>query len=73
MKIKYILNGLDCANCAAKMENEISKLKGINNVSISFMTTKMVLELVEENFEETLINVEKIVKKIEPDVELKRI
>lgn len=73
MKIKYILNGLDCANCVAKMENEISKLKGINNVSISFMTTKMVLELVEENFEETLINVEKIVKKIEPDVELKRI
>lgn len=73
MKIKYILEGLDCANCAAKMENEISKLKGINNVSISFMTTKMVLELVEENFEEILVNVEKIIKRIEPDVKVKRI
>ena len=43
MKKIFILENLDCANCAAKMENAISKLENVENVSISFMTTKMVL------------------------------
>lgn len=73
MKIKYILEGLDCANCAAKIEDAVSKLDGVNSASVSFMTTKMTLEIVEENIDEILINVEKIVKKIEPDVKLKRV
>ncbi len=73
MKIKYILEGLDCANCAAKIEDAVSKLDGVNSASVSFMTTKMTLEIVEENIDEILINVEKIVKKIEPDVKLRRV
>ena len=73
MKVKYILEGLECANCAAKMENEISKLDGVNSASVSFMTTKMTLELVEEKFEEIINKVEKIIKKLEPEVELKRV
>lgn len=73
MKVKYILEGLECANCAAKMENEISKLEGVNNVSISFMTTKMTLELAEDNVDEILNQVEKIIKKIESGVQLKKI
>ena len=73
MKVKYILEGLECANCAAKMENEISKLEGVNNVSISFMTTKMTLELSEDNADEILNQVEKIIKKIESGVQLKKI
>ena len=73
MKVKYVLEGLDCANCAAKMENEISKLEKVNSVSVSFMSARMTLELLEECAEETLNKIEKIVKKIEPDVELKKI
>ena len=73
MKVKYILEGLECANCAAKMENEISKLDGVNSASVSFMTTKMTLELVEEKFEEIIKQVEKIIKKLEPEVELKKV
>lgn len=70
MKVKYILEGLDCANCAAKIENEVAKIKGIKEVSVSFMTTKMTLEVEDESI---LPEVEKLVKKIETDVELKRI
>ncbi len=44
MKKIFILENLDCANCAAKMENAISKLDDVENVSISFMTTKMVFK-----------------------------
>lgn len=73
MKIKYILEDLDCANCAAKMEEEISKLDGVNSVNVSFISTKMTLELVEENVDEILKQIEKIVKKIEPDVKLKKV
>lgn len=73
MKVKYILEDLDCANCAAKMEEEISKIDGVNSVNVSFISTKMTLELAEENVDEILNKIEKIVKKIEPDVKLKKI
>lgn len=73
MKVKYILEDLDCANCAAKMEEEISKLDGVNSVNVSFISTKMTLELAEENVDEIFSKIEKIVKKIEPDVKLKKI
>lgn len=73
MKVKYILEDLDCANCAAKMEEEISKLDGVNSVNVSFISTKMTLELADENADEILSKIEKIVKKIEPDVKLKKI
>lgn len=73
MKVKYILEDLDCANCAAKMEEEISKLDGVNSVNVSFISTKMTLELAEENVDQILSKIEKIVKKIEPDVKLKMV
>lgn len=73
MKVKYILEDLDCANCAAKIEDEISKLDGVNSVNVSFISTKMTLELVEKTADEVLSKIEKIVKKIEPDVKLRKI
>lgn len=70
MKIKYMLEGLDCANCAAKIENAVSKIEGVNEATVSFMTTKMTLEV---DNEAILEEVEKVVRKIESDVNLKRI
>ena len=37
MKKKYNLTDLDCANCAAKMEDAIKKIDGVNNATVSFM------------------------------------
>ena len=57
--------------CAAKMENAISKLDDVENVSISFMTTKMVLKADEDKMDAVIAESEKIIKKIEPDVVMK--
>lgn len=43
----YKLEGLDCANCAAKMERKVGKIKGIDQVTVDFMSTKMLLETAE--------------------------
>jgi cation transport ATPase len=71
MKQTFILEGLDCANCAAKIERAVSSLDGVTAASVNFMTTKMTLELNDNDTEKTLQSVKKTVKKIEPDVSMK--
>ena len=71
MKKTYMLEDLDCANCAAKMEKAVSQLDGIQEASINFMTLKMVL-----NFEDgvdvdgIMKTVKKTIRKVEPDVKV---
>ena len=38
MRKVYKLEDLDCANCAAKMEDAIRKIDGVQDVSVNFMT-----------------------------------
>ena len=54
MKKTFKLTDLDCAHCAAKMEEAISKIDGVNSVSVNFMTQKMKLDAVDERFDEIL-------------------
>ena len=68
MKKVFKLEGLNCAQCAAKIEEKVGKLEGVKSVVINFMTTKMTLESIDENFEEIIANVKKLVNEIEPDV-----
>ena len=42
MKKKFKLIDLDCANCAAKMEDAIKKIDGVEDANVSFMTQKMI-------------------------------
>lgn len=70
MKLKYIVENLDCANCAAKIEDAVSKIDGVNSVSVSFMTLKMTLDINDDNSEEIIKEIKKIVKKVEPDANL---
>lgn len=70
MKKKFKIENLDCANCAAKMENEVNKLEDVNKASISFMTSRLTLEADESKFDELLPKVQKAMKKIEDDVKL---
>ncbi|MBE6137014.1 MAG: heavy-metal-associated domain-containing protein [Erysipelotrichaceae bacterium] len=59
--------GLCCANCAAKLERQINKIKGVE-ATLSFVAGKILLEL--EN-EELLDDVILCCKKMEPDMEIK--
>jgi len=72
MKKTFRLEGLGCANCAAKMERAIEKLDGVNNVTINFMTTKMIIEGQDDKMPIIISETDKIIKKIEPDVVVKK-
>ena len=73
MKKTYLLEGLDCANCAAEVERNVGKLDGVNSASVNFLTLKMVLDVEEAGFDETYKKIVKTVKKTEPDVEIKEL
>ena len=64
--------GLDCGHCAALNESKVAKLKGVSSVSVNFLTTKMVIEGDDASMDEILENAKAIVKKIEPDVVVKK-
>ena len=70
MKKVFRLEGLDCAHCAAKIEERVSKLEGVKSVVINFMTTKMTLESVDENIADVVEKVKKLINEIEPDVNM---
>lgn len=72
MKKKFKLEDLDCASCAAKMEDAIKKLDGVNDASVSFLTQKLTLDADDEKFEEILDQAVKICKKVEPDCKILR-
>ena len=54
MKKKFKMVDLDCANCAAKMEDAIKKIPGVNDAVVSFMTQKMTIDAEDERFEEIM-------------------
>ena len=67
MKKKFKLQDLDCANCAAKMEEAIKKLPGVHDASVSFMTQKMTIDAEDAQFEDILKKVVDVCAKVEPD------
>lgn len=67
MKKKFKLTDLDCANCAAKMENVIRKIEGVSDASVSFMTQKMTIEADDARFDAIMEEVVKVCRKVEPD------
>ncbi len=71
MKKILKLEGLDCANCAAKMEDGLRKIAGVEEASVSFMTQKVTLVASDENMENILVQAIKVIKKVEPDIIIK--
>ena len=67
MKKVFELIDLDCAHCAARMEDGIRKLEGVTDVSVSLLTQKLTLEANDDVFEKVLKQAIKICRKIEPD------
>lgn len=67
MKKKFKLQDLDCANCAAKMEDAIKKIDGVNDANVSFMTQKMTIDAEDDKFDDIMKQVVDVCKKVEPD------
>lgn len=67
MKKVFALEDLDCAHCAARMEEGIRKLPGVLDVSVNFLTQKLTLEAEDAVFDKVLKEAVKICRRIEPD------
>lgn len=72
MRKTFKLQDLDCANCAAKMENGIKKIDGVNDATMSFMAQKLVLDADDGRFNEILDEVVGVCRKVEPDMVILR-
>ena len=62
---KYILEGLDCASCAKKVEDKIASTDGFEDVTVNFSTLKLSFKTNKNNPKKEIIE---IVKALEPDV-----
>ena len=71
MKKSYMLDGLDCANCAAKMEKAINNLEEVKTATVNFMTAKLTIEA-DGDYDDLIYKVEKVIRKIEPDVKIRK-
>lgn len=71
MKKTFKLIDLDCAHCAAKMEEAIKKLPGVTNASVNFLQQKFTLEASDDQFDEALKVAIKVCKDVEPDCTIK--
>ena len=70
MKKKFKLEDLDCANCAAKMEDAIKKIDGVNDAAVSFLQQKMTIDAVDEKFDDIMKEVVAVCAKVEPDCKI---
>ncbi len=71
MKKIVKLEGLCCANCAAKIEEGVKKLSGVESASLSFMTQRLTMEIEEDKSETIMEAARKLANKIEPEAEFK--
>lgn len=67
MRKTYLLEDLDCANCAAKMEKAISKLPGVSFCAVSFIAQKLVIEAEDRVFSDIMDKVIREIQRVEPD------
>ena len=65
------MEGLCCANCAAKIEEGIKKLPGVKDVTLSFMTQRLTIEAEDGREDAVVEDARKVAKKIEPEAGFK--
>ena len=70
MKKRFEITDLCCANCAAKIEEKIRSIEGVQSARVNFLTQKLTLEADEALLDSILDQAEAIIRKIEPDCTL---
>ena len=67
-KITLSLDGLGCANCAAKIESRSKEIEGVKDLVLDFSRSKISFQHEGENSEEIIERIKEIVNHLEPDV-----
>lgn len=69
----FILEGLDCANCAMKIENKVKEMPTVSEATVDFVSKKLRVEVANKReLEATVANITNVVQKLEPDVKVVR-
>lgn len=72
MKQEYVLDGLDCSNCARKIENGVKGIKGINGCAVNFAASTLTVSADGKEEQWVTNKVEKKVKSIDPHVTVRQ-
>ena len=67
MKKRFHLSDLDCAHCAAIMEDAIRKIDGVHSASVNFLSQKLSIDADDARFDGIMREVVAVCKKVEPD------
>ena len=70
MKKVFKMQDLDCANCAAKMEQAIKKIEGVQAATMNFMMQKLTLEANEADLPRIIEECQKAIRKVDPDCKM---
>lgn len=73
IKRKWVLEGLDCANCAMKIENKVGKIDGVSSCTVNFATKTMFLETASASAETISEEARRTVKSLEPHVQIREL
>ena len=69
----YRLEGLDCANCAMKIEKRINEINGVKQANVNFAVGKLTIDADQDKIGEIETETRKVIKELEPEVEVKEI
>ena len=69
---QWLLEGIDCANCAAKVERGVASIPGVTESNVNFMIETLIFEIYDEQENLTLTNIQEKINKLEPDVTFKK-
>ncbi|MFK4328012.1 Cd2+/Zn2+-exporting ATPase [Bacillus sp. RC55] len=73
VKEVFVLEGLDCANCAMKIENKVKEMPTVSEATVDFVSKKLRVEVANKReLESTVQNIKNVVQKLEPDVKVVR-
>ena len=67
MKKVFKVEDLDCAHCAAKLEDALNRVNGVNKATINFLSQKITLDVEDGKLDEVVKTMVSTAKKIEPD------
>ncbi len=70
MKKIFLLQGVDCAACAAKLEQKIAKLDGVDSAVFNFFSSKLTVEITDDSVVDFIL---KTIRKTEPDAAVRAI
>jgi copper chaperone CopZ len=70
MKKTFNMIDVDYAHCAAKMEEGIKKIPGVNSATVNFLAQKLIIDADDARFDEIMKEARKVCQKVDPDADI---